>query len=59
MHSTAKLWYAGFTYILAAGVIYTGIQTPITAILPSLTTNGQESINANTFRMCGGAIGIR
>ncbi|WP_375709245.1 hypothetical protein [Lentilactobacillus buchneri] len=59
MHSTAKLWYAGFTYILAAGVIYTGIQTPITAILPSLTTNGQERINANTFRMCGGAIGIR
>ncbi|AFR99323.1 hypothetical protein LBUCD034_0215 [Lentilactobacillus buchneri subsp. silagei CD034] len=44
---------------MAAGVIYTGIQTPITAILPSLTTNGQERINANTFRMCGGAIGIR
>ncbi|WP_203651561.1 MFS transporter [Secundilactobacillus yichangensis] len=57
LHGQAKLWYAGFTYILAAGVIYTGIQTPITAILPSLTTNGQERINANTFRMCGGAIG--
>ncbi|WP_186825977.1 MFS transporter, partial [Lentilactobacillus rapi] len=57
LHGTAKLWYAGFTYILAAGVVYTGIQTPITAILPSLTTNGQERINANTFRMCGGAIG--
>lgn len=57
LHGTAKLWYAGFTYILAAGVVYTGIQTPITAILPSLTTNGQERINANTFRMCGGSIG--
>ncbi|EHL97573.1 transporter, major facilitator family protein [Lentilactobacillus parafarraginis F0439] len=57
LQCTAKLWYAGFTYILAAGVVYTGIQTPITAILPSLTTNGQERINANTFRMCGGSIG--
>ncbi len=56
LHGTAKLWYAGFTYILAAGVVYTGIQTPITAILPSLTTNGQERINANTFRMCGGSL---
>lgn len=34
LHGSAKLWYAGFTYILAAGVVYTGIQTPITAILP-------------------------
>ena len=57
MSDSMKVWYAGFTYILAAGVIYTGIQTPITAILPSLTTNPQERINANTFRMCGGAIG--
>ncbi|MCH4165523.1 MAG: MFS transporter [Lentilactobacillus diolivorans] len=57
LHGTAKLWYAGFTYILAAGVVYTGIQTPITAILPSLTTNGQERMNANSFRMVGGALG--
>lgn len=57
LHGTAKLWYAGFTYILAAGVVYTGIQTPITAILPNLTTNGQERIVASQFRMVGGAIG--
>lgn len=57
IHGTFKLVYAGFTYILAAGVVYTGIQTPITAILPSLTTNGQERINANSFRMVGGALG--
>lgn len=57
IHGTFKLVYAGFTYILPAGVVYTGIQTPITAILPSLTTNGQERINANSFRMVGGALG--
>ncbi|QYY85155.1 MFS transporter [Pediococcus pentosaceus] len=54
----AKLWYAGITYILAAGVIYTGIQTPITSILPSLTADTDERISANTFRMAGGNIGV-
>ncbi|MCO7127852.1 MFS transporter [Sporolactobacillus shoreicorticis] len=57
LHGTAKLFYAGFTYILAAGVIYTGIQTPITAILPSMTSDASERISANTYRMVGGAIG--
>lgn len=57
LHGNAKMIYAAVTYILAAGVIYTGVQTPITAILPSLTTNPKERISANTWRMCGGQIG--
>lgn len=57
LHGTARLIYAGVTYILAAGVIYTGIQTPITAILPNLTTNRTERVSANTWRMCGGSVG--
>ena len=52
-----KFWYAIITYVLAAGIIYTGIQTPITAILPNLTTDRAERVNANSFRMIGGAIG--
>ena len=54
---TGKFWYALITYILAAGIIYTGIQTPITAILPNLTSDPVERVNANTFRMAGGSIG--
>jgi sugar (glycoside-pentoside-hexuronide) transporter len=57
LHGNAKLIYAGVTYILAAGIIYTGIQTPITAILPSLTSDPTERISANTWRMAGGSIG--
>ncbi|MCL3859283.1 MFS transporter [Pediococcus pentosaceus] len=57
LSGNAKLWYAGITYILAAGVIYTGIQTPITSILPSLTNDADERISANTFRMVGGSLG--
>ena len=45
------------TYILSAGIVYTGVQTAITAILPNLTSNTTERINANTFRMCGGQLG--
>lgn len=52
-----KFIYALITYILAAGAVYTGIQTPITAILPNLTSDPTERISANTFRMAGGSIG--
>ena len=52
-----KFAYALVTYILAAGAVYTGIQTPITAILPNLTSDPVERNNANSFRMAGGQIG--
>lgn len=52
-----KLLYAGITYVLAAGVIYTGIQTTISAILPNLTLNPNERIGANSYRMVGSLIG--
>lgn len=45
------------TYILSAGIVYTGVQTAITAILPNLTSSNSERINANTFRMAGGSLG--
>ena len=55
--SVVKFWYAFITYILASGVVYTGIQTAITAVLPNMTADADERINANTFRMAGGNIG--
>lgn len=54
---TMRFWYALVTYVLAAGAVYTGIQTPITAILPNLTSDPTERNTANTFRMAGGNIG--
>lgn len=57
LQGAAKLIYAGLTYILAAGVVYTGIQTTITAILPNLTLDAKERIGANSYRMVGSLVG--
>lgn len=56
LSGTAKIAYAAVTYI-AAGVIYTGIQTAITSILPNLSHNSEERVVLNTFRMVGGNVG--
>lgn len=52
-----KLVYAYVTYILAS-FFAAAATTPTTAILPNLTTNQQERINANAFRNVGGQIGV-
>jgi sugar (glycoside-pentoside-hexuronide) transporter len=52
----SKVTYALITYILA-GVIYTGIGAPITAILPNLTNNSTERVRLNSWRSNGGMIG--
>lgn len=52
-----KVVYATITYILAAGLVYTGIQTPITSILSNLTPDPAERVKANTFRLSGGLVG--
>lgn len=53
----AKIIYAGATYIVL-GSLYTGINTPVTSILPSLTSSSRERINLTTFRMVGSKIGV-
>ncbi len=52
----AKVAYAAIMYI-AAGIFYTGVSTPITSVLPNLTSNQEDRTLANTFRMIGGNIG--
>ncbi|MEH7415591.1 MFS transporter [Neobacillus drentensis] len=56
LSTSAKFTYALITYILA-GVVYTGIGTPITAILPNLTNNSTERVRLNSWRSNGGMIG--
>ncbi len=52
----AKIIYAAATYIVSS-VIYTGINTPVTSILTTLTTNPQERITLMSWRMFGSKLG--
>ncbi len=52
-----KFIYALATYILF-GICYTGVSTPISAILPNLSNDSDERIKLNSFRMIGGNIGF-
>ena len=54
---TAKIWYAAVTYI-ACNILYTGINTPVTSILSSLTANPQERVTLTCFRMFGSKLGV-
>ena len=54
---TMKIVYAGATYFVA-NIIFTGFNTPITAILPSLTPQLKERLVLNSFRMVGGQVGF-
>ena len=52
-----KVIYAAATYI-ACSVLYTGINTPVTSILTTLTTSPQERITLMSFRMFGSKLGV-
>lgn len=56
LSGSAKVAYAAFTY-LTASILYTGISTPITAILPNLSNNSLERTKLNSLRMLGGNVG--
>ncbi len=53
---TSKLIYAYITYI-ALGTVYTAINIPLSAILPSLTDDYQERTAVNAVRMIFAVIG--
>ena len=54
---TIKTVYAGLTLIIFS-LLYSGINTPVTAILPTLTTIPQERVKLTCFRMLGSKIGV-
>ena len=54
---TAKVLYSAGTYI-ACGVLYTGINTPVTSILSALTSSPTERIMLTTYRMIGSKAGV-
>jgi sugar (glycoside-pentoside-hexuronide) transporter len=55
--SNAKILYAAGTYI-AVNILYTGINTPVTAILSALTADPQERVVLTCFRMFGSKLGV-
>jgi sugar (glycoside-pentoside-hexuronide) transporter len=55
--STAKILYSAATYIVC-GVLYTGINTPVTSILSALTPNPGERVMLTTYRMIGSKVGV-
>ncbi|MFI2103880.1 glycoside-pentoside-hexuronide (GPH):cation symporter [Isoptericola sp. NPDC019693] len=56
LSSSGKYVWALVSYLLF-GIAYTGISTPITAILPNLSNDSGERITLNSFRMIGGMVG--
>ncbi len=53
---SSKVLYAGTAYLIY-NISFTGLNTPLTAILPLLTKNPKERLVLNSFRMVGGQIG--
>ncbi|WP_313639391.1 MFS transporter [Paenibacillus sp. FSL K6-0276] len=54
---TGKLVYAYISYTVL-GIMYSGINLPLSAILPSLTSNSNERTVINTVRMVFAVIGV-
>ena len=54
---TTRIWYCAISYI-ATGVIFTGLNTPLTAILPLMTADPGERLKLNSWRMVGSQLGV-
>ncbi|MCE8502098.1 MFS transporter [Latilactobacillus sakei] len=57
LSGSTKVVYAAVTYVMA-GILYTGISTPMTSILPNLTNDPEQRTVLNSYRMVGGNIGL-
>jgi sugar (glycoside-pentoside-hexuronide) transporter len=57
LEGPAKAWYAGITYVICS-ILYTGINTPVTSILSSLTPDPKERVVLTSFRMFGSKVGV-
>lgn len=54
---TGKAVYAAISYMLAS-ILFTGLNTPLSAILPLMTLSPKERLVLNSYRMTGGQIGV-
>ncbi|WP_227697895.1 MULTISPECIES: MFS transporter [unclassified Raoultella] len=54
---TVKAVWAGIIYVLTS-ITYTGLNTPLSAILALLTPSPQERLKCNSYRMVGSVLGV-
>jgi sugar (glycoside-pentoside-hexuronide) transporter len=54
---TEKIVYAACTYVVCS-ILYTGINTPVTAILAALSPDSHERVVLTSFRMFGSKLGV-
>ena len=54
---TGKTIYSAISYMLAS-ILFTGLNTPLSAILPLMTLSPKERLVLNSYRMTGGQIGV-
>ena len=52
-----RAMYSAATYIVC-GILYTGVNTPVTAILSVLTPDPAQRVLLTTYRMIGGKVGV-
>ncbi len=57
LSNRGKVLYAALTYIVC-GILYTGVNTPVTAILSVLTPHPAQRVLLTTYRMIGGKVGV-
>ena len=55
--ATGKIAWAASTYVVCS-ILYTGINTPVTAILSALTPDSRERVVLTSFRMFGSKAGV-
>lgn len=53
----AKVVYCGVVYLIY-GILYLGINAPITTILPLISAHPRERVTLNSWRMAGSNIGV-
>ncbi|MHC9532536.1 MFS transporter [Dellaglioa sp. L3N] len=56
LSGTSKIVYAGVMYLLA-DFVYITLSTPITAVLPNITSDSNERMSANSIRLVLGNVG--
>ncbi|MBZ2200778.1 MAG: MFS transporter [Lentilactobacillus hilgardii] len=57
LSASAKALYCGIVYMIY-GVLYLGINAPITTILPLITSHPTQRVKLNSWRMVGSNLGV-
>lgn len=57
LSTTAKTIYCGVIYMIY-GILYLGINAPVTTILPLISADPHERVTLNSWRMAGSNIGV-